>query len=207
AMRALVGFARVERRCNGSVEGRERVLSDSAGASARARPMRRVGAVVLAEQPVAVAPSRENAEILAAGILRLGLDRLPWTKAVAQWRDRVMFLRQAEGEEWPDVSGAALTAEPGWLVAALAAQTGLGELSPDELATAFTGLLSWDLRRRLDAEAPTHFAAPTGSRVPIDYAAPEGPKISLRVQELFGLDRHPAIAGGRVPLVVELLSP
>jgi ATP-dependent helicase HrpB len=63
------------------------------------------------------------------------------------------------------------------------------------------------LRRRLDAEAPTHFAAPSGSSVPIDYEAEEGPKLAIRVQELFGLDQHPTIAGGRTPLVVELLSP
>jgi ATP-dependent helicase HrpB len=63
------------------------------------------------------------------------------------------------------------------------------------------------LRHRLAAEAPTHFVAPSGSPVPIEYGAEEGPKISVRVQELFGLDRHPAIAGGRIALVVELLSP
>ena len=59
----------------------------------------------------------------------------------------------------------------------------------------------------MDSEAPTHFAAPSGSLIAIDYEAPEGPKLSIRVQELFGLDRHPTVAGGRVPLVVELLSP
>jgi ATP-dependent RNA helicase HrpB len=63
------------------------------------------------------------------------------------------------------------------------------------------------LRSRLDAEAPTHFAAPSGSAVPIDYDAEEGPKLSIRVQELFGLSVHPTIAGGRVPLLIELLSP
>ena len=68
-------------------------------------------------------------------------------------------------------------------------------------------LLPWPLQRRLDAEAPTHFAAPTGSQVPIDYEAEGGPKIAIRVQELFGLDRHPAIAGGKAPLLIELLSP
>ncbi len=55
--------------------------------------------------------------------------------------------------------------------------------------------------------APTHFSAPSGSSVPIDYDAEEGPKLAIRVQELFGLDRHPSIAGGKVPLVVDLLSP
>src|SRR5262249_8696264 len=63
------------------------------------------------------------------------------------------------------------------------------------------------LRRRLEDEAPTHFAAPSGSRVPIDYESAEGPRLAIRLQELFGLDRHPNIAGGRVPLVLELLSP
>jgi clan AA aspartic protease (TIGR02281 family) len=63
------------------------------------------------------------------------------------------------------------------------------------------------MRRRLDSEAPSHFTAPSGSHVPIDYQSEEGPKLSIRVQELFGLDRHPAIAGGRVPLLLELLSP
>ena len=68
-------------------------------------------------------------------------------------------------------------------------------------------MLPWSLRRRLDAEAPTHFTAPTGSQVPIDYDAAQGPTLSIRVQELFGLGTHPAIAGGRVPLTIELLSP
>ena len=67
--------------------------------------------------------------------------------------------------------------------------------------------MPWNLRRRLDAEAPTHFTAPTGTSVPIDYEAEQGPTVSIRVQELFGLTQHPSIAGGRVPLVIELLSP
>jgi ATP-dependent helicase HrpB len=67
--------------------------------------------------------------------------------------------------------------------------------------------LPWPLRRRLDAEAPIHFEAPTGTRVPIDYASDGAPKIAIRVQELFGLDRHPVIAAGKVPLTIELVSP
>ena len=94
-----------------------------------------------------------------------------------------------------------------WLASAILGMTALGQLSTDALSEALMGLLPWNLRRRLDAEAPTHFTAPTGSAVPIDYEAEAGPTITIRVQELFGLDRHPAIAGGRVPLVVELLSP
>jgi ATP-dependent helicase HrpB len=204
---APIALADIEAEFADRIESREEIVFDPASASLRARRLRRLGAVVLAEQPAKVAPSPDSARALAAGLIRLGLDRLPWTKALAQWRDRVIFLRSAEGMEWPDLSDAALAAEPGWLESALADKTALGELSADELAGAIMGLVPWALRRRLDAEAPTHFAAPTGSRMPIDYAATEGPKVSVRVQELYGLDRHPAIAGGRVPLVVELLSP
>ena len=68
-------------------------------------------------------------------------------------------------------------------------------------------MLPWELARRLDDEAPTHFEAPTGTQAPIDYEAEGGPAIALRVQELFGLDEHPALAGGRIPLTLHLLSP
>src|SRR5262249_9383253 len=80
-------------------------------------------------------------------------------------------------------------------------------VTASEFESALHDLLPHSLRRRLETEAPTHFDAPSGSRVPIDYEAEEGPKLAIRVQELFGLSRHPTIAGGRVPLVIELLSP
>ena len=75
------------------------------------------------------------------------------------------------------------------------------------LAAAVNALLPWELKRRLEAEAPDSFVAPTGTCLPVDYAAEAGPTVSVRVQELFGLAVHPALAGGRVPLVLELLSP
>src|SRR5262249_37117787 len=145
---------------------------------------------------------------LAEGIARLGLDRLPWTRSLAQWRGCVMFLRATLGDDWPDLSDAALTARVDeWLTPALAEKTALADVREDELSAALTGLLPWQLRRRLEDEAPTHYAAPSGSRMPIDYESADGPRLAIRLQELFGLDRHPSIAGGRVPLVLELLSP
>ena len=205
---APISLAEIEARFAERIEIREEVSFDAASASLRGRRSRRLGALTLSEQPLPVAASVENAEKLAAGIAGAGIDRLPWSKALRQWRDRVMFLRKSEGEDWPDLSGAALAAgATAWLAPALATKTALGEITADELASALTVLLPWAQRRRLDAEAPTHFAAPTGSHVPIDYAADGGPKIAIRVQELFGLDRHPTIAGGHVPLAIELLSP
>src|SRR5262249_28729972 len=85
-------------------------------------------------------------------------------------------------------------------------KTSLAQFGADALGDALMGQLPYALRRRLEAEAPTHFEAPSGSRVPIDYEAEEGPKLAIRVQELFGLARHPTTAGGRVALVIELLS-
>ena len=120
-----------------------------------------------------------------------------------------MFLRRAEGDEWPDLSDDALARTAAeWLAPFL---DGQDRAVADRRRRSCRGTrcpdLPWNLRKRLDAEAPTHFTAPSGSHVPIDYEAEEGPKLSIRVQELFGLAAHPAIAGGRVPLVIELLSP
>jgi ATP-dependent helicase HrpB len=204
---AAITLPEIETLFAARIETREETSFDAISASLRARRARRLGALTLVERPMPVAPGEETARMLAQGIVRLGLERLPWSKALRQWRDRVMFLRRAEGEEWPDFSDAALAADSEWLVPALADKTALADLDADDLAQVLHTLLPWNLRRRLDTEAPTHFAAPSGSSVPIDYAAEEGPKLAIRVQELFGLDRHPSIAAGRVPLVLELLSP
>jgi ATP-dependent helicase HrpB len=205
---APLTLAEIEAHFADRIESRDDIAFDAASASLRARRLRRLGAIALAEQPLTVVADDASARMLAQGASRLGIERLPWTKPLRQWRDRVMFLRRAEGDEWPDLSDAALAATAvDWLASALAGKTALGELANDDLAHALQGLLPWTLRRRLDAEAPTHFTAPSGSSVPIDYEAQEGPKLAIRVQELFGLDRHPSIAAGRVPLVVELLSP
>jgi ATP-dependent helicase HrpB len=226
---APIALAEIETRFADRIEAREETVFDPGSLSLRTRRLRRLGALTLAEQPVAVAADEAAAHALAAGIAKLGLDRLPWTKALAQWRDRVQFLRRASdlgstrdrhsivpksakadlgGEEWPDLSDAGLAAcVEDWLTPALLGKTAIAQLGADELGVALSTLLPHALRRRLDSEAPTHFEAPSGSRVAIDYDGEEGPKLAIRVQELFGLARHPTIAGGRVPLVIELLSP
>jgi ATP-dependent helicase HrpB len=205
---APISLADIEARFADRIVTREDIAFYPASASLRLRRLRRFGAITLSEQPMPAAAGDEAARILAEGIARLGIDRLPWTKALRQWRDRVMFLRASEGDEWPDLSDAALAATVNaWLGPSLAAKTALRDITADELETALSALLPWPLKRRLEAEAPAHFEAPTGSRVPIDYEAEGGPKIAIRVQELFGLDSHPAIAGGSIPLLIELLSP
>ena len=94
-----------------------------------------------------------------------------------------------------------------WLVPALYDKTSLKDFSAGDLSEALLTLLPWELRARLEREAPTHFEAPTGTMLAIDYEAEQGPTIAVRLQELFGLNTHPSIAKGKVPLVLELLSP
>ena len=205
---APVTLAEIEMRFAAQIEDRDAVTFDTASASLRARRTRRLGSIVLAEQIKQVSPDAGTAHTLADGIVRLGLDKLPWSRAAQQFRTRVEFLRKAEGDEWPDLTedGLEKTAAD-WLEPMLLDKTSRGAVGADELSDAVMTLLPWTLRRRLDDEAPTHFTAPTGTAVPIDYSAEQGPTVSIRVQELFGLARHPSIAGGRVPLVLELLSP
>lgn len=205
---AAITLDEIETRFADKLEDRDTVTFDAGSASLRARRSRRLGSLVLAERVKQVTPNEETARILAQGLIGQGLDRLDWSKAALQFRTRVESLRKAEGNEWPDLSNDGLAKSAAeWLEPLLADKTARSQLSTGELFDAMTNLVPWNLRRRLDAEAPTHFTAPTGTSVPIDYEAEQGPTVSIRVQELFGLTKHPSIAGGRVPLVIELLSP
>ena len=198
----------IELRFADQIENTEEISFDRGAMALRARRKRSLHAITLSEAPMALSPSAETARIFAAGLIAAGLDKLPWSKSSKQWRDRVMFLRKAEGESWPDLSDDALAASSEtWLVPVLYDKISLKELSPGDLSDALMALLPWDLRARLEREAPTHFEAPTGTQLAIDYEAEQGPTIAVRLQELFGLNTHPSIAKGAVPLVLELLSP
>jgi ATP-dependent helicase HrpB len=205
---AAISPGEIEARFTGQIEEEEAVTFEAASASLRSRRVRKLGALILSERTLPVAPGAEAAKLLAEGIVGLGVAKLPWSRAQLQFRDRVNFLRRAEGDEWPDLSDQALAQTAAdWLAPFFDRKTGLSQVGADDLAAALDALMPWNLRKRLDAEAPTHFTAPSGSNVPIDYEGEEGPKLAIRVQELFGLAVHPVIAGGRVPLLIELLSP
>lgn len=204
---AALDEAELERMFAPDITSGVEIAFDPQAAAVRAREVRRLGSLVLADRPRAVPMGDETARALARGIAALGIARLPWTAALSQWRDRVAFLRRAEGEPWPDLSDAALEAGiEEWLAPFLSGKTALSGIGADEVSNALRSLLPYELGARLEAEAPTHFDAPSGSRLPILYEE-EGPVLAIRVQELFGLTVHPAIAGGRVPLTLSLLSP
>jgi ATP-dependent helicase HrpB len=208
ALAAALTLGEIDAHFSSRIESCDEITYDEQTTSLRGRRLRRLGAITLAAEPTKVVPNEDTARMLAQGVVQKDMARLPWTKSLLQWRDRVSFLRRLEGEEWPDLSDDALAATAAdWLAPLVIGKTSAAALGADELTAAVHGLVPWKLRRRLELEAPTHFAAPSGSSVPIDYNSNEGPRLSIRVQELFGLKHHPAIAGGRVPLLIELLSP
>ena len=205
---ASIALADIEAHFADRIETADDVSFDRGAMALRARRRRTLQAMTLSEAPLALTPSAETARVLADGLIAAGIEQLPWSKSVKQWRDRVMFLRKAEGDAWPDLSDRALAVgREDWLVPILHDKTSVKDFSAGELSEALTTLLPWELRARLEREAPTHFEAPTGTMLAIDYEAGQGPTIAVRLQELFGLTTHPSIAKGAVPLVLELLSP
>ena len=190
------------------IESRDELTFDTQAAALRARRVRKLGAITLASEPLAVKPDEAAARALAEGIAQLGIERLPWCKSQNQLRHRVAFLRAAEGMSWPDLGDTALAVSAGeWLAPFLAGKSRLCDITADDLTAALDGLIAWDKRRRLDELAPTHYEAPTGNRHAIAYDGAGAPALHIRVQELFGLSAHPAIANGRLPLTLHLLSP
>ena len=209
---APITQAEIEQHFADQIETADEISFDRGAMALRARRRKTLHAITLSEVPLALQPSAETARVLADGLVSAGLDKLPWSKSAKQWRDRVTFLRKAEGDTlqhtWPDLSDDALAAQrEAWLVPALYDKTSLKEFSSGDLSEALMTLLPWELRARLEREAPTHFEAPTGTMLAIDYEAEQGPTIAVRLQELFGLNAHPSIAKGAIPLVLELLSP
>src|SRR3569833_4077021 len=158
---APITLAEIETRFAVRIEDRDAVTFDNGSASLRARRTRRLGAVVLAEQIKPVAPDAGTARTLAEGIVRLGLDKLPWSKAALQFRTRVEFLRKAEGDEWPDLSDQGLAnSAADWLEPILIDKTSRGAVGADEISDAVMNALPWQLRRRHGDEGPAQLTTP-----------------------------------------------
>ena len=167
----------------------------------------RLGAIPLRERPLD-APSAEEAAAALASLVRAeGLAVLRWDERATRLRERLAFCRRCDGA-YPDVGDDALFAAlDDWLLPTLVSVGTLDALARVEVADALWSWLPWQQRQRIDALAPTHWVAPTGSRLPIDYGDGESPAVRVRLQELFGLAETPRIGDGRVPLTLHLLSP
>ena len=165
------------------------------------RRQERLGALVLAERPWPEAPPEALARAALDGLRQIGL---PWTAAAARLRAR---LRLMEGEGWPDVSDEALLArDPAWILPHLTGRKTEADLRALDLSSALRDLLTWEQGQTLDRLTPSHFETPLGRRIPIDYDG-DYPGIALRLQEMFGVTRHPVVGQNRLPLRITLLSP
>ena len=175
-----------------------------------ARRLRRLGALVLHDEPLRNVDASETVAAMLDGVRSMGLDCLPWTHELQQWRARVMLVRDNDPGgrmDWPDVSDAALLASlESWLAPWLGRTTRREQLAKLDLRGALRAMLDWNAQRRLDELAPTHLVVPSGSRVALDYSSGT-PALAVRLQEVFGLMESPRVAGGRVPVTLELLSP
>jgi ATP-dependent helicase HrpB len=172
-----------------------------------ARERLMLGALALEDRPWRDAPPEAVAAALVEGVRDLGLDALPWTPATRRLAARVEWLRSHGAADLPDFSEAALLAGlDDWLGPWLAGMSRAADLARLDLAAALEARLGRDGRSRLDRLAPAAIEAPTGTRLAIDYGA-AAPTVSVRLQEMFGLTRHPTVGADAIPLVVELLSP
>lgn len=176
-----------------------------------ARRILQLDSIVLEEKPLPEIPREAARAAMLSGLRQLGLGSLPWDEDARSLQARVELLRglALPGQPtWPDLSDAALAATlDAWLGPYLDGVTRREHLARVPLTDALRAMLSWEQQRLLEELVPTHIAVPSGSRVRIDYLDEGGPAVAVRLQEVFGLQATPRIAGNRVPLTFKLLSP
>ncbi|AII52682.1 hypothetical protein N008_11945 [Hymenobacter sp. APR13] len=210
ALAAPVSRQELEELFAEQIEQVDEVRWDAATGRVQARRQRRLGALLLSD----AALPQPDATLLAAALLEAlrtaGVARLPWSEAATALRQRLMFLHTHFPETWPDVSDETLAAElEEWLAPHLAGLKSLNDVSRLDWLELLLQRLpgGWAQRQELDRLAPAHLEVPSGSHVALDYADPTTPVLAVKLQELFGLIETPTVAGGRVPLLLHLLSP
>jgi ATP-dependent helicase HrpB len=188
-------------------EGSQAVFDPETG-SVRATRGRRLGAIQLSGGTDSRPDPEAVARALVEGVRGHGLDLLPWSEAAQSLRRRVAFAAEAHDPSLPDLSDAALLASlDDWLPSLVAGKRRLADLEPGALSAMLDNRLGWEGKKAIERLAPHAFTTPAGSGHAIDYEAEAGPTVTARVQAFFGLSEHPAIAGGRIPLVLSLTSP
>nr|WHS69957.1 ATP-dependent helicase HrpB [Serratia marcescens] len=175
----------------------------------RAWKRQQIGRLTLRAQPLAKPADEELQQALLDWVRAQGLAVLNWEGAAEQLRVRLQCAQAWLPEaEWPAMDEEPLLAAlDQWLLPSLNGVRDLRGLKQVNLAEALSRLLDWQQKQRLDNALPTHYTVPTGSRLPIRYEAGKPPALAVRLQEMFGEQRSPMLAEGRIPVVLELLSP
>lgn len=188
----------------------ERLLTwDPGREAASAQEVRRLGAITLAARPVALLAADPITDLLLTRLRRDTGQALNWSDAARQLQARVCLMRALEPDAgWPDLTPAHLEESlETWLGPWLAGKSRLDEVHALDLAALLAAQLDWEQRQRLDQEAPASLLTPAGTRHPIDYLAGAIPILAVPLQEMLGTRATPSIAQGRVPLLIQLLSP
>lgn len=202
---AALDAATVETDLARLIEIEERLAREPSGRAVIKR-IRRIGAIVLDEKVIGTPDASQLSAVLKAEVEAEGIGALNWGEQASALRARLDFLHGLD-PAWPDVSDEGLmAARADWLWPVLEGAKSLAAMGDGRLTDALRGLIPWDLQRRLDELAPPRLTTPLGS-AGIDYGAEGGPRVEIRVQELFGVKTHPTVGGGRVPLTLALLSP
>ncbi|MFC9975805.1 ATP-dependent helicase HrpB [Spirillospora sp. NPDC127200] len=168
-----------------------------------ARRVERLGAIELSARPLERPDPSLVAAAVADGLRAEGLSLLTWTPAAVALRERLDFCHRALGAPWPAMDDEALAARAGEWASGARRRADLAKI---DVVSALRGLLPWECASKLEESAPERVEVPSGSKVRVDYSG-ERPVLAVKLQELFGWDAAPRLAGGRVPLVVHLLSP
>lgn len=165
--------------------------------------------IVLETKPAGRVDPQHAAAALTEAVRELGLESLPWSESLRQWRERARSLREWMPElELPDLSEEALIASlADWLKPAFVGKTRLDALGEGEFADALKSCLDWSQRQRLDQLVPARITVPSGMERKIEYAYGDSPVLAVKLQELFGLADTPRVADGRIPVTLHLLSP
>lgn len=193
---------------SGAVETKEEAKLDAASRRVRARRTRRIGSIVLEETPLPSPPGELVREALLEAIRESGFTLLKNAGPLESLIHRIDLLAKTIGDSWPNDFRASLVERlDDWLGPLLDSSAALDALDGGQIADAALTLLDWPLPRDLARLAPLRWETPVGRSVEIDYAAEGGPRVECKVQEAYGLSVHPALADGRIPLTVALLSP
>ncbi|WP_223067431.1 ATP-dependent helicase HrpB [Paenibacillus caui] len=185
----------------------KRVVWDEATESVRAWDTVMLGAIVYRETPDSSPSPEDVLRALLGRVAADGIGLLPWNARSCQLQARILFLRNVD-ESWPDVSDSALQQQAeAWIGPYAAGFRRKSDLQKLNLVKMLENQLSWEQRRKLDAEAPAFIKVPSGSKIAVAYDGPQAPYIAVRLQEMFGMMETPRLAFGRVPLTIHLLSP
>jgi len=207
---APIALAEIEEDFGAAIEEQAVLAWNGRAEMVEAKRERRLWSLVLEEKPLKNPPPEQVTAAMIEGIRAMGLAALPWTENARTLQARIAFLRRAgdERHSWPDLGDAALlTSLEEWLAPYLSGMMRRAHLANLDLMEPLLARLDWKQRQALDELAPTHLTVPSGSRVPLDYQSGEVPVLAVRLQEMFGATDTPSIAGGRVQVLLHLLSP